>query len=137
VDQDPSDNVTTRYLLTASGQTAQDSTANAGRLQQATPFSASPSPVPATGSNLFTFMAARLSASFTNLGCGAFGLKNTVTLTQDTQGVATAATFSLVPQAPNQPGTNPSTPPFPVIPTPSQQTPWTPWTPWTDPGYGG
>jgi hypothetical protein len=265
VDQDPSDNVTTRYLLTASGQTAQDSTANAGRLQQATtidngsdntlldsfilpalgcavftapdlsnagrpgtsqtldelsaaasqrapvalvpendpmtmvngavsapktnlyrlgvgqplviggrdqpfgdvnaggqqastpanfcasvlniqtafiaadqtPFSASPSPVPATGSNLFTFMAARLSASFTNLGCSAFGLKNTVTLTQDTQGVATAATFSLVPQAPNQPGTNPSTPPFPVIPTPSQQTPWTPWTPWTDPGYGG
>jgi hypothetical protein len=111
-----------------------------------TPFSASPSPVPATGNNLFTFMAARLSASFTNLGCGAFGLKNTVTLTQDTQGVATAATFSLVPQAPHQPGTlstpgtNPSTPPFPVIPAPSQQTPWTPWTPWgtpwADPGYG-
>ena len=277
VDQDPSDNVTTRYLLTATGQTAQDSAANAGRLQKATtidngsdntlldsfilpalgcaaftapdlsdagrpgtsqtldelsaaasqrapialvpendpmtmvngeasrpktnlyrlgvgqplvegaenepfkdsraggqqadtpanfcanmlniqtafiaadqtPFSASPSPVPATGNNLFTFMAARLSASFTNLGCGAFGLKNTVTLTQDTQGVATAATFSLVPQAPNQPGTlstpgtNPSTPPFPVISTPSQQTPWTPWTPWgnpstpwADPGYG-
>jgi hypothetical protein len=285
VDQDPSDNVTTRYLLTATGQTAQDSTANAARLQQAkaidngpaaeggqtssdntlldsfilpalgcraftapdlsdagrpgtsqtldelsaaarqrapialvpendpmtmvngalsrpktnlyrlgigqplvegaenepfkdsrtggqradtpanfcahmlniqtafiaaeqTPFSASPSPVPATGNNLFTFMAARLSASFTNLGCGAFGLKNTVTLTQDTQGVATAAAFSLVPQAPSQPGTpgtlstpgtNPSTPPFPVTPTPSQQTPWTPWTPWStpwaDPGY--
>ena len=34
-------------------------------------FSASPSPVPATGSNLFTFLAARLSASFTNLGCRA------------------------------------------------------------------
>jgi hypothetical protein len=65
-----------------------------------TPFSARPSPVPATGNNLFTFMAARLSASFTNLGCGAFGLKNTVTLTQDTQGVATAVTFSLVPRPP-------------------------------------
>ena len=36
-------------------------------------FSASPSPVPATGNNLFTFMAARLSASFTNLGCGISG----------------------------------------------------------------
>lgn len=102
-------------------------------------FSADPSPVPATGNNLFTFMAARLSASFTNLGCDAFGLHNTVSLTQGTRGVATAATFSLVPQAPSQPGTlstlgtNPSTPPFPVIPTPSQQTPWTPWTPWGPP----
>ena len=61
----------------------------------------SPSPVPATGNNLFTFMAARLSASFTNLGCDAFGLHNTVSLTQDAQGVAVAATFSLVPQAPS------------------------------------
>ncbi len=37
VDQDPSDNVTTKYLLTASGQTAQDSTANAALLPAATP----------------------------------------------------------------------------------------------------
>jgi hypothetical protein len=31
-------------------------------------------------------MAARLNASFTNLGCASFGLKNTVTPTQDAQG---------------------------------------------------
>jgi len=35
VDQDPSDNVTTKYLLTATGQTAQDNQANAARLQNA------------------------------------------------------------------------------------------------------
>jgi len=274
VDQDPSDNVTTKYLLTASGQTAQDSPANAARLQTATPisngsdntlldnfilpalgctaftapdlsaagrpgtsqtldelsaaasqrapvalvpendpmtlvngslsapktnlyrlgvgqplviggldqpfgdsraggqqadtpanfcanmlnlqtafiaanqarFSASPSPVPATGNNLFTFMAARLSASFANLGCDNFGLRNTVTVTQDAQGVAVAAAFSLVPQVPGTPATAtqntpaPSAPPFPVIPIPSPWTPWTPWgnagTPWGDAGYG-
>jgi hypothetical protein len=101
-------------------------------------FSASPSPVPATGNNLFTFMAARLSASFANLGCNSFGLRNTVTVTQDAQGVAVAAAFSLVPQVPGTPAQGPqntpapSTPPFPVIPAPSL---WTPWTPW-DTGYG-
>ena len=274
VDQDPSDNVTTKYLLTASGQTAQDSPANAARLQNAAPisndsdnalldnfvlpalgctaftapdlsdagrpgtsqtldelsaaasqrapialvpendpmtlvngsvsapktnlyrlgvgqplvigglgqpfgdsraggqqadtpanfcanmlnlqtafiaanqarFSASPSPVPATGNNLFTFMAARLSASFANLGCGNFGLRNTVTVTQDAQGVATAAAFSLVPQVPGRPAAAtqdtpaPSAPSFPVIPVPSPWTPWTPWgnagTAWGDAGYG-
>jgi hypothetical protein len=31
---------------------------------------------PAAGSNLFTFMAARLSASFTDLACQASGLRN-------------------------------------------------------------
>jgi hypothetical protein len=36
VDQDPSDNVTTEYLLTPSGQTAQDTTSNAGNLNGAT-----------------------------------------------------------------------------------------------------
>jgi hypothetical protein len=265
VDQDPSDNVTTKYLLTASGQTAQDSPANAARLQNATPisngsdnalldnfilpalgctaftapdlsgagrpgtsqtldelsaaasqrapialvpqndpmtmvngslsapktnlyrlgvgqplvtggldqpfgdsraggqqadtpanfcanmlnlqtafiaanqarFSMSPSPVPATGNNLFTFMAARLSASFANLGCGNFGLRNTVTATRDAQGAAVAAAFSLVPQVPGTPAREPqntpapSAPPFPVIPLPS---PWTPWTPWGNAG---
>jgi hypothetical protein len=118
-------------------------------------FSASPSPVPATGNNLFTFLAARLSASFANLGCGHFGLKNTVTLTQDAQGLATAAAFSLVPQVPSAPAQSPpdqsppdqsppdqsppstpfpSVPPVMVTPIPS---PWTPWTPWGNPGYGG
>jgi hypothetical protein len=53
------------------------------------------SPVPATGSNLFTFLAARLSASFVNLGCGALlNAPNPVHLTLDGNGVATAASFS-------------------------------------------
>jgi hypothetical protein len=266
VDQDPSDNVTTRYLLTANGQTAQDSAANAARLQQAQPidngsdntlldsfvlpalgcraftapdlsdagrpgtsqtldelsaaasqrapialvpendpmttingalsrpktnlyrlgvgqplvtgasnepfgdsrasgqqadtpanfcasllnvqtafvaantdrFSKSPSPVPAAGSNLFTFLAARLSASFTNLGCQAFGLHNTVSVSLNAHGVAVAAAFSLVPQTPDPKQSQgaqaiPST----IIPT-ALPTPWLPWTPWGDygdPGY--
>jgi hypothetical protein len=104
-------------------------------------FSARPSPVRATGSNLFTFLAARLSASFANLGCASFGLKNTVSLTQDARGVAVAAAFSLVPQAPGgqiqqntQPAPTPSTP----FPSPSPWTPWTPWdTGWGDAGYAG
>ena len=264
VDQDPSDNVTTRYLLTASGQTAQDSTASAALLSSATPiangsdntlldsfvlpalgcaaftapdlsnagrpgtsqtldelsaaasqrapialvpendpmttvngaisapktnlyrlgvgqplviggpdqpfgdvnaggqqadtpanfcasmlnaqtafiaadagrFSKSPSPVPAAGDNLFTFLAARLSASFTNLGCQAFGLHNPVSVSLNADGVAVAATLSLVKQTPTQPQTQtaqatpaPSTQPIAVFPTPS---PWTPWTPWAN-----
>jgi hypothetical protein len=105
-------------------------------------FSASPSPVPATGNNLFTFMAARLSASFTNLGCAAFGLKNTVTLTQNAQGVAAYATFSLIAQSPqNQqnPQTQPTAPAPPVFPTAPTAVPtqWFPWTPWGNTGNTG
>ncbi len=58
-------------------------------------FSAFASPVPATGSNLFTFLAARLSASWGNLGCGALlNAPDPVNVTVDGNGVATAATFS-------------------------------------------
>ncbi|HZR50477.1 MAG TPA: hypothetical protein VFB06_13265 [Streptosporangiaceae bacterium] len=63
-------------------------------------FAAVASPVPATGNNLFTFLAARLSASFTNLDCGKFGLRNTVNLRTDANGVAVAATFNLTVQEP-------------------------------------
>ncbi|MBV9856587.1 MAG: hypothetical protein JOY82_19070 [Streptosporangiaceae bacterium] len=56
------------------------------------------SPVAAVGNNLFTFLSARLSASFTNLNCANFGLKNPVTLTLDGNGVAIAATLSLTQQ---------------------------------------
>ena len=59
-----------------------------------------PSPVAAVGNNLFTFMANRLSMSFTNLNCGNFGLTNPVTVTLDGNGVATAATFNTTPQTP-------------------------------------
>jgi hypothetical protein len=58
-------------------------------------FSNFASPVPATGSNLFTFLAARLSASFQNLGCGALlNAPDPVKLTLDGNGVATAASFT-------------------------------------------
>jgi hypothetical protein len=79
-------------------------------------FTATASPVPATGSNLFTFMAARLSASFTNLGCAGFGLRNTVNLGLDAQGVATSATLSLVRQAPDAPAA-PAAPSPSAVPT--------------------
>ncbi len=52
------------------------------------------SPVPAVGTNLFTFMANRLNMSFTNLGCQNFGLTNPVTVTLDGNGAATGATFN-------------------------------------------
>ena len=45
------------------------------------------SPVTAVGNNLFTFLANRLSMSFTNLGCQNFGLTNPVTVTLDGAGV--------------------------------------------------
>jgi hypothetical protein len=51
------------------------------------------SPVPSAGDNLFTFMASRLSDSFANLNCGDFGLTDPVTLTLDSDGVATAASL--------------------------------------------
>ena len=51
------------------------------------------SPVTATADNLLTFLANRLSASFTSLGCQRFHLTNPVTLKRDGAGVAIAATF--------------------------------------------
>ncbi len=67
-------------------------------------------PVAGTGNNLFTFLANRLSMSFTNLGCQNFGLTNPVTVTLDGNGVATAATFNTAPQkVTNTTGTPPPT----------------------------
>ena len=57
-----------------------------------------PTPVPGTGNNLLTFMANRLSMSFTNLNCQNFGLKNPVTVTLDGNGAAIAATFNTAQQ---------------------------------------
>jgi len=56
-------------------------------------------PVAAVGNNLATFLANRLSMSFTNLGCNNDGLQNPVTVTLDGNGVATAATYALAQQA--------------------------------------
>jgi hypothetical protein len=114
-------------------------------------FSVKTSPVPAAGTSLFTFMAARLSASFTNLGCAAFGLRNTVNLSVDDQGAAVAATLSLIRQEPGAPagsGTpGPAAPtpqpapslPWGQAPAPAPSQPWTPWTPWgpAEPGVPG
>ena len=52
-----------------------------------------PSPAPGTGDNLFTFLAARLQASFMNLNCGSLGLHNDVSTSADGNGVAVAACF--------------------------------------------
>jgi hypothetical protein len=64
------------------------------------------SPVPGVGDNLFTFLANRLSMSFTNLNCQNFGLANPVTVTLDGNGAAVAATFNTTMQtATNTTGT--------------------------------
>jgi len=55
-------------------------------------------PVTGVGDNLFTFLANRLSMSFTNLGCQNFGFTNPVTVTLDGAGAAVAATFNTTPQ---------------------------------------
>jgi hypothetical protein len=56
-------------------------------------LAAGQSPVTATADTLLTFLANRLSASFTSLGCQQFHLTNPVTLKRDSAGVAIAATF--------------------------------------------
>jgi len=61
-------------------------------------LSAGPTPVPAVGENLLTFLANRLLMSFTNLGCQKFGLTNPVTVVLDGAGAATSATFNTTPQ---------------------------------------
>jgi len=79
------------------------------------------SPVAGIGDNLFTFLANRLSMSFTNLNCQNFGLTNPVTVTLGGNGAAVAATFSTTMQtATNTTGTatgtgtaTPSTSPSP------------------------
>jgi hypothetical protein len=50
-----------------------------------------PSPVPAAGDNLFTFMAGRLVTSYGVLGCRRYGVKNPVQVTRNGAGVAVAA----------------------------------------------
>jgi hypothetical protein len=80
------------------------------------------SPVTSVGTNLFTFLANRLSMSFTNLDCSDFGLANPVTLTLNGAGVATAATFNTAQQKATSTGTggtgagNGSTTPAPTPP---------------------
>ncbi|MGH3190569.1 MAG: hypothetical protein ACRDPY_23950 [Streptosporangiaceae bacterium] len=62
------------------------------------------SPGVGVGDNLLTFMASRLSTSFTGLACQRFGLTNPVTLTGNGAGVAVAATFNAAVQTANPAG---------------------------------
>jgi hypothetical protein len=74
---------------------------------------AAPSPDPAAANSLFTFLAQRLNASFTNLGCGALvHMRNPVTVQTDGNGVATGARFA-TPTAPAGGTTTPVTTPSP------------------------
>lgn len=52
------------------------------------------SPVPTLGDNLATFMGARLSASFMNLSCQAYGLRDPVRLKLNHGGVAIAVRYN-------------------------------------------
>jgi hypothetical protein len=140
------------FAFSRGGGQRADTPANycANMLNLQTPFlsanqallAGSPSPVADTGNNLFTFLAARLSASFTNLNCGQFGLQNTVNVTQDGNGVATAATFNLTRQVPGQQPTATASASASAstsaTPSASQSAPSTvhPWTPWTPGGNG-
>ena len=56
------------------------------------------SPVPTIGNSLATFLGNRLSMSFKNLGCDAFGLTDPVDVTADGNGVATAVTYNTAQQ---------------------------------------
>jgi hypothetical protein len=58
-------------------------------------------PVTGVGDNLLTFLANRLSMSFTNLACQNFGLTDPVTVTLDGNGAAVAATFNTTVQQAN------------------------------------
>ena len=60
-----------------------------------TPFG---TPVPAVGDNLATFLGNRLSMSFANLGCDAFGLTDPVNVTADAGGVATGISYNTAQQ---------------------------------------
>ena len=75
-----------------------------------------PTPVAAVGDNLFTFLANRLSMSFTNLSCQNFGLTDPVTVTLDGNGVAVAATFNTAQQTAGNTSATPT-------PTPARSSP--------------
>jgi len=96
------------------------------------------SPVPGTGNNLATFLAARLSASFGVLGCANFGLTVPVTVTVDGNGVATAATYNLAEQTAKgstPAGGSTATPDPSPSATPTGRGGWFSWGGWS--GLGG
>ena len=61
-------------------------------------LTAAPSPVPADGNNLFTFLAQRFVASFDILDCGTLlNVSDPVSFTTDANGVAVSATINAIP----------------------------------------
>jgi hypothetical protein len=103
---------TDQPLLPANTSTAQNASAycqNIVNLQTPVlkldaPMEQGTSPVPALGSTLANFLAARENASFTNLNCQNFGLTNPVALTLDGAGVAIGATYTTTQQTANANG---------------------------------
>jgi hypothetical protein len=72
-----------------------DSIQSARLKHDANLFAGAPSPAAAAAINLFTFLAARLSASFHHLGCARFGLADPVSSESvDDAGAVTAVTFA-------------------------------------------
>jgi hypothetical protein len=67
------------------------------------------SPVPDVGDNLATFLGNRLSMSFDNLGCDAFGLSDPVNVTADGDGVATSVSYDTAQQQATLPASEAST----------------------------
>jgi hypothetical protein len=67
------------------------------------------SPVPDVGDNLATFLGNRLSMSFDNLGCDAFGLTDPVNVTADGDGVATSVGYDTAQQQATLPASEAST----------------------------
>ena len=66
-------------------------------------------PVADVGTNLATFMAGRLDASFGNLNCDKFGLKDPADLTTNENGAATGATYDTTQQTASLPSSDPDT----------------------------
>jgi hypothetical protein len=94
------------------------------RLELDKPFlTPASSPVPSLGDNLFTFMAARLAASFGNLNCTDYGLINPVTLLMNANGVATGAVLNTAPQTPTGAPARAPSPSATVTSTPSVSAP--------------
>ena len=63
-------------------------------------------PVADVGDTLATFIGNRLSMSFSNLGCDAFGLTDPVDVTADDNGVATAVSYNTAQQQATIPASN-------------------------------
>jgi hypothetical protein len=86
--------------------------------QNADRFFTMDSPDPAAADNLLTFLASRLSTSYTDLDCASYGLKNTVSLFASNTGVVTGVSLTELSQKPVEPASTTEPAPQPG------DTPW-------------